>query len=116
MIYQKDWLMRQIEQMVDAITHMLIQTATTATITETVQPELREEIEKHLRAGEICEAEDWLYLHRDVEDIQWLNLSVLFYARLNGFSDEYLKAHDFSREEIHEGLRESCSAFGLPMI
>lgn len=112
MIYQKDWLMRQIEQMVDAVTHLLLQTATTATITQTTVLQQREEIEKLLRAGEICKAEDWLYESRNADDPRWLQLAVSFYSELNHCSDAYLTEHNFSREEVLDGLREVCGAYG----
>lgn len=115
MIYHKDWLIRQIEQMVDAVTHLLMNTATTATITETTELESREYIDKMLQAGEICAAEDWLYERLDALEDSVLRLAVYFYSSLNQYSDSYLEEHNFSREEIASGLKDICYQYGYPL-
>lgn len=116
MIYHKDWLIRQIEQMVDAITHLISGVQTTATWTQTFEAEQREQIEKYLRAGEICEAENWLYENLDTADDRWLLLAAEFYRTLNNMTDEYLEEHDFSREEIADSIKDICQQFDFPII
>lgn len=115
MIYHQDWLIRQIEQMVDTVTHLLMNTATTATITETTELESREYIDKMLQAGEICAAEDWLYERLDSSDDGIFSLAVYFYSCLNQYSDAYLQEHRFSREEIASGLKYFCDRYGYPV-
>lgn len=116
MIYHKDWMIRQIEQMVDAVTHLLTGIQTAATWTETFELEQREQIEKMLRAGDICGAEDWLYAHLDPADDRWLVLAAEFYRALNNMTDEYLREHNFSREEIADGIKDICQQYGLPIL
>lgn len=116
MIYHKDWLIRQIEQMVDAITHLLANVPTTATWTQTFELEQREQIEKMLRAGEICGAEDWLYENLTPDDDLWLHLTVDFYRSLNEMPEDYLREHNYSREEIADGLKYVCQQYGLPIL
>lgn len=119
MIYQKDWLMRQIETMVLAIISFLLHKSTKsedieaeAKFSDTIDPDRRDAIIAFLQEGKICEAENWLYENIDEDDTAWLNAAVYFYNEINKLSDEYLIAHDFSREEIKDGLSEVCGLYG----
>ncbi len=91
MIYQQDWLMRQIEAMIQAILAVALgisaneQTAT--------------------------QIEDSSY-----GNLSWLQIALDFYSKLNNCSDDYLAMHDFSREEIEQGLRYICTLFGYDFL
>ena len=118
MHYHEDWLMRQIETMVSAIINVIFQTSPKSedigmeiNISDTVDSGRRDTIIDFLQKGKICEAENWLYENMDEDDISWLNTAVYFYSEINKLSDEYLAAHDFSREEIESGLFEACSLY-----
>ena len=120
MYYHEDWLMRQIETMVSAIISVIFQTSpksedigTEIKITDTVDSGRRDMIIAFLQAGKICEAENWLYENMNENDISWLYTAVYFYSEINKLSDEYLAAHDFSREEIESGLSEACGLYGF---
>lgn len=115
MIYQRDWLMRQIENMIAAIMHFLTHTSTEKSEIQLSQS-LSEEIDCLLERGDICGAENWIYENLDDQDIQWLQLSVYFYKKLNSYSDEYLKNHNFSRDEIISGLTDVTERFGFGYI
>ena len=120
MYYHEDWLMRQIETMVSAIISVIFQTnpksediGTEIKITDTVDSGRRDTLIAFLQEGKICEAENWLYENIDENDISWLYTAVYFYSEINKLSDEYLVAHDFSREEIESGLSEVCGLYGF---
>ena len=120
MYYHKDWFMRQIEAMVSAIISVIFHTSpksedivTEIKISDNVDPGKRDTIMAFLQKGKICEAENWLYENIDENDITWLNTAVYFYSEINKLSDEYLSAHDFSREEIESGLSEVCGLYGF---
>ena len=120
MYYHDDWLMRQIETMVSAIISVIFQTSpksedigTEMKISDTVDSDKRDTIIAFLQKGKICEAENWLYDNMNEDDISWLNTAVYFYSEINKLSDEYLTAHDFSREEIESGLSEVCGLYGF---
>ena len=120
MYYHEDWLMRQIETMVSAIISVIFQTSpksedigTEIKISDTVDSGRRDMIIAFLQAGKICEAENWLYENMNENDISWLYTAVYFYSEINKLSDEYLAAHDFSREEIESGLSEVCGLYGF---
>lgn len=115
MIYQKDWLMRQIEYMIAAIMHFLTQTSKQKNEIQ-ISLSLSEEIDRFLERGDICGAENWIYENLYDQDIQWLQLSVYFYRKINSYSDEYLENHNFSRDEIISGLTDVSERFGFGHI
>ena len=123
MYYHEDWLMRQIETMVSAIISVIFQTSpksedigTEIKITDTVDSGRRDTVIAFLQEGKICEAENWLYENINENDISWLYTAVYFYSEINKLSDEYLAAHDFSREEIESGLSEICVLYGFEWL
>lgn len=66
--------------------------------------------------GDICAAEDLLFNDLDQSDLSWLQIALDFYSKLNNCSDDYLAMHDFSREEIDQGLRYICTLFGYDFL
>ena len=115
--------MRQIETMVSAIISVIFQTSPKSetigmeiNISDTVDSCRRDAILAFLQKGEICEGENWLYENMNEDDISWLNTAVYFYSEINKLSDEYLAAHDFSREEIEFGLSEVCGLYGFEWL
>lgn len=120
MYCHEDWLMRQIEAMVSAIISVVFHKTpksehieTEINISDADDSGRRDTIISFLREGKICEAENWLYENMNEDDISWLNTAVYFYSKLNKLSDEYLAAHDFSREEIESGLSAVCGLYGF---
>jgi len=45
-----------------------------------------------------------------------LKTALLFYAHLNEKSDSFLETHNFSRNEVKQGLKDILSKFGLGSI
>lgn len=115
MIYQKDWLMRQIESIIAAIMHFLVSTQKPESDVQSLR-EYTEEIDRFLKAEDICGAENWLYNNTDEQDITWLRVAVYFYQSINAYTDEYLEEHNFSRDEIITGLKDMCERFGFGHI
>lgn len=72
MIYQKDWLMRQIESMIAAIMHFLFHAGENTEATSEMQQNLNEQIDDYLINGDICGAEDWLFENLNTSDTKWL--------------------------------------------
>lgn len=116
MIYQKDWLVRQIESMISAITHLIAGSTAIHEDTARLELEMRDRVADAVKSGELCDTENWLYENLNSEDAMWLRLSVFFYNEANMQSDSFLNAHDFSREEIASGLKEVCETYGFPIF
>ena len=115
MFFHEDWLMRQIEMLVAAILNAILpERSRTNTVTEEENTKLSA-IGELLDKNEICEAENLIFALADEKenDIELLNAAVKFYQTLNGKSEEFLNAHDFSHEEIKEGLEALCSRYDI---
>lgn len=63
--------------------------------------------------GELNDAEALLFDAMEEDDDRALELAVDFYARINVMTDAALKACDFSRQEVGEGLHEAMARFGV---
>ncbi len=121
MAFQQDWVMRQIEMLVqfvartifhkDSIVYDIID-ETNLSDEDLLYKKLREMIAKH----EICEAEDLLFDNLDVDDNQSLALALDFYQKLNRMTDDELEAHNFSRQEIDDGVHEIMHKFNIPTL
>jgi len=72
------------------------------------------ELQFLLEAGEYGQAEDFLFQQLEEGELAFLEIGLSFYQQLAERSDEDLAAHDFSREEVEQGLADLCRRFGLP--
>lgn len=115
MLYEKDYMMRLIHQMVRAILKLIFQ-----------KDEKQEELEfekirtsgPYLRLialtdkGRINEAENELFDLLDKEDSSCLRTALYFYQYLNEMTDDELKRADYSREEIKLGMETVLAIYG----
>lgn len=60
----------------------------------------------------ICDAEDLLFDNVQLEDDDWYEMALVFYSKINDRDDDYLEEHDYSRDEIKQGLREITKLCG----
>ena len=113
--------MRLIKEMVRAILKLLFQIDTDSP-TEDLLEEKEEKEAFHalvelIDDGKINEAENQLYELMEDEEANErsasLKTALLFYSYLNQKSDDFLKEHDYSRQEIREGLNQIISRYGL---
>lgn len=118
---QEDYVMKMIKDMVRMIAKVLLRKDTiTYEFPEdelTFSEEDREyaKIIKTLEDGDINQAENLLYAHFRKGDRAYILMGLDFYQRLNEYTSEYLEAHDYSREEVDEGLRMFSQKHGLTM-
>lgn len=115
MFFHEDWLMRQIEMLIAAILNaVLSERARTNTVTEEENTEYSA-IGELLDKNEICKAEDLIFALADEKenDIALLSAAVKFYQKLNGMREEFLNDHDFSHQEIKEGLEALCARYDI---
>ncbi|MVB10336.1 hypothetical protein CAFE_10190 [Caprobacter fermentans] len=118
-MFQEDWVMRQIESIVNFLTEAVLDKKTPDfEISETERNDtdrLHERLLNLIRGKRINEAEDLLFERLDTGDRRYLELAVDFYARLNKLDGETLRDSDFSRSEIEDGLKDIASRFGIPL-
>lgn len=114
---EQDYIMRLIREMVRAILKLLFGIDTVSPTDELLkESEDKETLDKLcdlVDAGNICEAENIIYDLTEKGEMSKLEVAVLFYAYLNEKEDDFLKANDFSREEVKNGLNDVISRYGL---
>lgn len=119
-MFEQDYIMRQIKEMIRAVLKLLFNIDTESTLTQWVEKsEESEPISSLLKLvddGNIDEAENTVYdIIADCSESS-LKTALLFYAHLNKKSDSFLEAHNFSRDEVKQGLTDILSKFGLGSI
>ncbi|MFT3983949.1 MAG: DUF6483 family protein [Lachnospiraceae bacterium] len=114
---EQDYITRKIRELVRVLLRMLFNINTETPVPELLQEETSREILndllKKVSAGNIDEAENILYGILEKNNYQNLQIALLFYSHLNELSEEYLFEHDFSHEEIKDGLTDLVSRYGL---
>ncbi len=111
MYFEKDWMMRQIGQMVEFVARLFFhrdkieyEVIDENNLSETDLVYRR--LVELLSQNEICDAEDYLFERYKAGDGAYLTLALDFYQRLNTMTDNELTDCDFSRDEIAEGLQD----------
>ena len=119
-MFEQDYVMRLIKEMVRAILKLLFHVDTESPTVELLEnKEEKETLEKLLDMvsdGKINEAENRLYDLVGDTDVNSLEIALLFYSYLNDKTDDFLEANGFSREEIKLGLENIADRFGLSSI
>ncbi len=119
-MFEQDYIMRLIKEMVRAILKLLFnintETPTEALLERAEEKEALEELLRLVRLGNIDEAENLLYEKLEEDNMEMLKVALLFYSNLNDLDDDYLLAHDFSREEVRDGLKAVIDKYGLGSI
>lgn len=118
---QKDWVLRQIENFANFIAKLIFNKDTTDYVLKSNSDgdeidRLYWRLSELVIEGKINEAENILFDEIDPSNKKYLELAVDFYSKLNLLSDEFLEKHDFSREEIEEGLNSAAAIFGVVKI
>ena len=116
-MYEQDYIMWLIKEMVRAILKLLFNIDT-----ESPSAELLEDAEEKqtlevlldmVDEGRINEAENSLYDLTEKMDKSDLETALLFYSYLNDKSDAFLEEHDFNRDEVKQGLESITSRYGI---
>ena len=116
-MYEQDYIMRLIKEMVRAILKLVFNIDT-----DSPTKELLEESEEQntlevlldmIDGGKINEAENRVYEMTSAGEKKALKIALLFYAYLNGKDDEFLEVHNFSREEVKQGLEALADRYGV---
>ncbi|MBC8589752.1 DUF6483 family protein [Wansuia hejianensis] len=119
-MYHQDWLMRKIENIVKIIAKIIFkkddinyQIINQYKYTKT--DFLHEEILKLLNSLKIDEAENLLFDNIEVKNLNYLNVAIDFYDRINKLSDEELEKGNFTRKEIESGIKDILEIFQINM-
>ena len=116
-MFEEDYIMRQIREMVRMLLKLLFQMDLEEDSEEllrgTKENEVLRELLEMVDDGRINEAENRVYELCEDGEMANLKVMLLFYDYLNGKSDEYLEECEFSREELKEDMRDVLAGFGL---
>lgn len=119
-MFEQDYVMRLIKEMVRAILKLLFNIDTELPTAELLENKEEKETLKNLfdmiDDGKINEAENRLYDLTSDTDMNSLEIALLFYSYLNDKTDDFLEENDFSRDEIKLGLENVTDSFGLSSI
>lgn len=117
-MYKKDWIMRQIENLIEILSRVFLEK-------ETPEYELEETtsskeyndlyilLDQMLQEGKINEAENLLFDHIEIGNKKYLEVAINFYYKLNNMEDTFLEEHDFSRQEVDDGLKDLMNQMGI---
>ena len=118
MYFQKDYLMRQIEDMVRFIAKVLFgkdlfkyEIIDEANLTQTDM--LYANLMALVSQRKLCEAEDLLYESIESGNADHARIALDFYDTINALSDDELESSNFSREEIKDGLKQITAILGV---
>ena len=116
-MFEQDYIMRLIKEMIRAILKLLFHIDTDNPIEELIEDkESQNTLEKLLDMvdnGNINEAENQIYDMTSDNSMVNLEVALLFYSYLNDKDDDFLQAHGFCRDEIKSGVTELASRYGL---
>lgn len=117
---EQDYIMRLIKEMVRTLLKLLFHIDM-----DNPAAELYEEAEDKntlqslldmVNAGNINDAENQIYEMTADGGMEHLKTALLFYAYLNEKSNDFLEKHDFSREEVRQGVKYLVEQYGLHSI
>lgn len=116
-MFEEDYIMRTIKEMVRALLKFLFGVDTDAPTEALLEEEqsraVWEELKKSIDDGNINEAENALYSFIDAGDKDALKTALLFYSYVNEKEDAYLEENNYTREEIKTGLQDVAAKYGL---
>lgn len=119
-MFEQDYVMRLIRQMVRAILKMLFHidtdSPTEELLKESEEKETLDTLLDLVDKGSINEAENSLSDLTSDGSMSGLKMALLFYSYLNDKTDDFLEKNDFSREEIKLGLKDVALRYGLENI
>lgn len=118
LIFQNDWIMRQIEMLIQFIVRTLF--GRDSMEYELSDPEERSDtdalfikINRLIEKNSFSEAEDVLFESYIPDNESYIRLGIDFYQRLNRVDRETLEKNNFSQEEIYEGIRDFLKLCGI---
>ena len=115
---KQDYLLRQVESLAMSLSKLffnkdMVQYKLEETDTHSDTDIINSKLCKLVSEGKINEAENLLFDEVDKSNIEYLRVGIDFYTNLNRLEDKVLEAHNYSREEIEQGLHDLSSEYGI---
>ena len=110
MQFEQDYVMRLIKQVIHALIGVLLDKRTTlehdmlANLQKNSGDDYLQRLTILADQGKICDAENMLLDALEGGAHEACLAALLFYEHINEFDDDYLEEHNFSRNEIRQGV------------
>lgn len=115
MFEDKDYMMRIISEMIRMIAKLILGRDFDGNSEEDLPVELAVQYQRYVSmvdVGEIDTAEDLLLESLDAADTKYLEMGLMLYRHMNGKTELLLKEHDFSKDEILDGIKYLVDFYG----
>lgn len=115
MFEEKDYYMRIVHELVRMLIRLVFNKDIDRDEEEAVPLEVLEKYKKLISMiddGQINEAENLLLDGLEADSRAYFELALMFYEKLNGKTDEFLEEHEYSREEITDGIKYVVDFYG----
>ena len=115
MFEEKDYYMRIVHELVRMLIRLVFNKDIDRDEEEAVPLEVLEKYKKLISMiddGQINEAENLLLDGLKPDSRAYFELALMFYEKLNGKTDEFLEEHDYSREEVTDGIKYVVDFYG----
>lgn len=121
MDFEQDYIMRMIKQMVKALISFVLgkeNPLVELPLEEQYRSSegFKRELLDMVNDGLINEAENLLYEKIDYSHKESVSDAVAFYGYLNELDNDFLEQHNYTREEVAEGLKNIASRTGVESI
>ena len=117
MKFEEDYVMRMIKDMVKALASVVFGKRFTEYEVEEEKADdtdfLYRDIIEMADRGKINEAENILLTDMDRTDKIYMEMAMSFYLHINKYTDEFLSANGYSRQEILDGVEALAEANGI---
>lgn len=115
MIEQKDYVMRSVHEWVRTLIKLIFNQDIDKDDDDGISLEVMELYRKLLSMiddGKINEAENILVDGLETGGQAYFEMALLFYEKLSGKTEEFLAEHDYSQEEVVDGLKYVVDYYG----
>ncbi len=115
MFEEKDYYMRIVHELVRMLIRLVFSKDIDRDDEEAVPLEVMEKYKKLISMiddGQINEAENLLLDGLKPDSRAYFELALMFYEKMNGKTDEFLEEHDYSREEVTDGIKYVVDFYG----
>ena len=120
---EKDYIMRIIKEMTKMLGSLMLGKENSRSSIEVFEENRIEvtrtkpnKFEEMVDAGQINEAENLLVEELDMSNMEEVFSAVLFYKYISEKDDEFLKAHDYTKEEALDGIKWLANETGYGYV
>ncbi len=115
MIEDKDYIMRLTHEVVRTLIRLLFQKDIDREEESTAPAEMLVRYRKLLamiKEGKINEAENLLVEEMELDNLSYFEMGLLFYEKLGAQTEDFLEEHNYTQEEVVDGLKYLVDCYG----